>query len=286
MENQPFFLWIDSFDPHEPWDPPSKYAELYSNFDGEEKLKAQYFGEVTFADKWFGRLLEKIDHLGLLDNTIIMLLSDHGTQLLDHGHYGKQYPVTHPSQYAHDTQINWIIRHPDGPRGKHVLQFVQTHDLMPTILSLLNIPFKRQDLIMDGEDVWSLVTGEKEEIRDHVVIGWCNTASVRDDEWNYVTDFTLKDDPDSALYHLSSDPEEMHNVIKEHPEVVKKQRERLEVVLGRPLPAEPSEKLPPSEIPAILQYLKYRYNYTLTPGEEALFLRSCNKNERENYISE
>lgn len=280
LENQPFFLWIDSFDPHEPWDPPSKYAELYSNFDGEEKLKAQYFGEVTFADVWFGRLLEKIDDLGLLDNTIIMLLSDHGTQLLDHGHYGKQYPVTHPSQYAHDTQINWIVRHPDGPRGRHITQFVQTHDLTPTILAMLDIPFERQDSIMDGENVWSLVTGEKEIIRDHVVIGWCNTASVRDDEWNYVTDFTLKNDPESALYHLSQDPEENCNVMGEEPNIVKKQRKRLETILGQPLPAQPTEKLPFSELPRILEYLKNRYNYKLTEGEINLFLRSCNKDKR------
>jgi len=277
LDNQPFFLWVDSFDPHEPWDPPSKYAELYSNYKGEESLKAQYFGEVTFADRCFGRLLEKTDELGLLDNTIIMLLSDHGTQLLDHGHYGKQYPVTHPSQYAHDTQINWIVRHPEGPRVKHISQFVQTHDLMPTILGLLNIPFEQRDLIMDGEDVWPLVTGEKEEVRDHVVIGWCNTASVRDDEWNYVTDFTLKDDPQSALYHLSLDSGEIRNIVKEQPDIVNKQRKRLETVLGQPLPAQPDEKLPTSEIPAILEYLKYRHNYKLTAGEEDLFLRSCSK---------
>lgn len=257
MENQPFFLWLDSFDPHEPWDPPRRYADHYCpNYRGidfihptasgvgsasdttpeeQERIKALYFGEVSFVDKWVGHFLMKVDELGLRDDSIIMFLSDHGVQLLEHGRFGKDSRALHP----YNTQINWAIRHPEGPKGKHVKAFVQSHDVMPTALSLLGINYS----LVDGENVWPLVIGERERIRDHVVIGWASgppapwgRASVRDEEWNYVTAID-RDDPNAELYHLPSDPEEHDNVISDYPDVVAKQRARLEAVLGQPLPA-------------------------------------------------
>jgi hypothetical protein len=96
----------------------------------------------------------------------------------------------------------------------------------------------------DGEDVWPLATGERESVRDHVVTGWAGwsdgrasgRASVRDDEWNYVVAVDAED-PNAELYHLPSDPDEEENVIVHHPDVVKRQRTRLEAVIGQPLPA-------------------------------------------------
>ena len=99
----PFFLWIDSFDPHEPWDPPPGYADEYlPDYSGKDfitpgaasetgdpteeelrRIKALYLGEVTFVDKCIGQLLSKIEDLKLRDDTLVVLLSDHGTQLRD-----------------------------------------------------------------------------------------------------------------------------------------------------------------------------------------------------------
>ena len=82
--NAPFFLWIDSFDPHEPWDPPREYADRYRpDWDGKdfitpgagnegdgvsdaerERIKALYFGEVTLVDRWVGHLLDRVDESG------------------------------------------------------------------------------------------------------------------------------------------------------------------------------------------------------------------------------
>jgi len=260
IDNQPFFLWIDSFDPHEPWDPPKAYADRYcANYAGKdfvfpgaayqggepspeelERIKALYFGEVTFVDKWVGHLLNKIDDLNLRDETIVMVTCDHGTQLLDHGRFGKGTTDLHPF----NTQLIWFIRYPDGPGGHHVSGFVQSHDLFPTALHLLNIEYAR----CDGENVWPLVTGQSDAIRDHVVIGWAGwgsgpaagRSSVRDDEWNYIVTID-KDDPDAELYYLPSDPDEKNNVIANHPEIVSEQRTRLEAVLGQPLPARLNE---------------------------------------------
>jgi len=264
--NQPFFLWVDSFDPHEPWDPPREYADkYYPNYEGKEyifgrpppyatekeveRVKALYYGEVTLVDKWFGYFMHELEDTGLLDNTIIMLLSDHGTQLMDHGRFGKDPNELHPF----NTQILWYIRHPDGPRNKHISAFVQGHDVMPTILSLLGIPYAD----LDGENVWPLVTGEKEQIRDHIVIAWAGWSngpavgrvSVRDEEWNYVCNVG-QNDPNPELYHLPDDPDEKINVADQYPEVVSKQRKRIEAVLKQPLPGIMNEicDLPPSTL--------------------------------------
>ena len=252
VENQPFFLWIDSFDPHEPWDPPREYADLYyPNYSGIEyilgrppknatpeeieRIKALYFGEVTLVDKWFGLFFEKIVELGLLDNTILMVVSDHGTEIMDHGHFGKRPQELHPF----NTRILWMVRHPEGPRGKEIYEFVQSHDLFPTALNLLDIPCPQ----VDGENVWPLVTGEREKIRDYIVIGWAGwrigpaggRVSVRTREWNYVT--TIDKLGEEELYYLPKDREEKNNIVKDYPEIARKLREKVEALLGQRLPA-------------------------------------------------
>ncbi|MBN1643160.1 MAG: sulfatase [Anaerolineae bacterium] len=269
--NAPFLLWIDSFDPHEPWDPPLAYADAYYAHDGIdyiypedrvatpaelERIKALYCGEVTFVDKWVGAFLDVVDQLRLWDDTVVVMTSDHGTQLMDHDRYGKGADALHPF----NTQIPLYIRHPSGPHGFEVSAFVQSHDLMPTLLRLLDVPYAN----VDGADAWTLVTGARERLRDHVVIGWASfangsaagRASVRDDEWNYVTSVHERD-PNPELYRLRHDPEERHNVHDLHPEVVALQRRRVEAVVGQPLPAQLNEVCDPS-VPPLATYLRHR----------------------------
>jgi arylsulfatase A-like enzyme len=246
-DNTPFFLWVDSFDPHEPWDPPKEYVAKYSSdYTGldplypqmipdrtaaeDERAKALYFGEVTFVDRWIGRFLDTVDSLDLWDDTLVIVASDHGTQLLDHGLLGKGCPYLHP----HSTRLNLLVRHPQVPGGTGVDGFVQAHDIPATILALLGI-----DQPMEGLDFWPLVTGETNAIRDHVVIGWAHWAdgpavgyaSVRDPQWNYIVSVG-KRERDERLFHLAQDPEEQENVIESHPDIAAMQRERVERVIG------------------------------------------------------
>ena len=243
---------MDGFDPHEPWDPPRAYADMYMpDYEGKEfiwpgmqgpeateeeieRIRALYFGEVTFVDSRLGRFLEQIDELKLWDNTMVVFTSDHGTQVLDHGAFGKS--PNNLRQYL--TRIALHIHHPNGPQGVHIDGLVQAHDLAPTVLTQLGVPAE-----MDGMDFWPLVTGESQRIRDHVVIAWADWAegrargrvSVRDDEWNYVVG-TGYEDESAQLYDLENDPNEDTNVVHQHPEVLAKQRARIEVVLKQPLP--------------------------------------------------
>jgi len=103
-----FFLWVDTWDPHEPWEPPGFYTELYwPKYDGEvvepaydrwqnrpdlnlteEKVKkahACYCGEVTMVDTWFGYFLRRLENMDLMKNTAIIFTSDHGFYFGEHG---------------------------------------------------------------------------------------------------------------------------------------------------------------------------------------------------------
>jgi len=254
--NAPFMLWVDGFDPHEPWDPPASFADMYMpDYDGLdfiwhhqgpdateeeiERVKALYYGETSFVDECIARFMDTIDALKLWDDTIVVLTSDHGTQVLDHGTFGKS-----PKNLRwYNTQIAMHLRHPDGPRGAHFDGFVQAHDLAPTLLGQCEIPVQ-----MDGEDFWPIAAGETDSIRDHAVIAWADWAegraqgycSVRDDRWNYQIGTGFQDD-DPKLYDLQADPHEDDNVVTANPEVEAMQRKRVEAVMRQPLPGHHEE---------------------------------------------
>jgi len=259
------FLWVDCFDPHEPWDPPSPYREMYDpDYQGqelidpvpgvvegymtEEELKhtlALYAGEVTFVDKWIGILLETIRELGLYENSLIIFMSDHGEPFGEHGIIRKARPWNY-EELAH---IPWLIRHPEGlGKGKRFSSFVQPPDLMPTILDVLGIhgklilpylaPVKHtfpQDIVISeceveltGRSILPILTGAKESIRDFAVTAHYGAQwSIRTDEWTYL--MNLHGDRKPELYHRKTDPKEQSNVWESN----KKVGDELELCLRR-----------------------------------------------------
>lgn len=111
-----FFLWIDTFDPHEPWDPPQHYVDMYDpGFTGRifeapsygirtemgitdrelQHIRARYAGEVTMVDTWFGRLLETLENLGIADETAVIFCADHGTCFDGPGDQGFIHKIPH-----------------------------------------------------------------------------------------------------------------------------------------------------------------------------------------------
>lgn len=166
-----FLLYIDTWDPHEPWDPPQYYRELYwPGHDGdqampiygywpktpgltEEKVKkahASYCGEVTMVDTWFGYLMRKIENLGLLDNTVIIFTSDHGYYFGEHGGLlGKMVfardkktgmPLngvwSHSPFYEEVTHTPLLIYMP-GVAPTAYQGLTSAVDLMPTVLDIM-----------------------------------------------------------------------------------------------------------------------------------------------------
>jgi arylsulfatase A-like enzyme len=258
------FLWVDCFDPHEPWDPPSPYREMYDpDYRGQELIdpvpgpvegymtaqelhhtKALYAGEVTFVDKWLGVLLDRIRDLGLYENSLIMFTSDHGEPFGEHGIVRKAQPWGY-EELAH---IPWLIRHPEGlGAGMQISGFVQPPDMMPTILDALGLgeelelaftaPVRLtfpQDVVIDrrtvqlhGHSLLPLLCGDGGSARDFAVTThYGRQWAIRTQEWTYLLNL---DGRPAELYHRSTDLQEQHEVASDHPEVA----DGLELTLRR-----------------------------------------------------
>jgi len=137
--------------------------------DALKHAKALYAGEVTLVDRWFGNLLEKIEDLGLLENTAIIFTSDHGTFLGEHGFIHKYNLL-----YEEIAHIPLIIRLPETHSSTHGRSngFVQPPDLMPTILELANTKIPP---VVQGKSIISLVRGGRSSERKIAV----TSASLR-----------------------------------------------------------------------------------------------------------
>lgn len=248
-DNAPWFLWIDSFAPHERWDPPMEFADAYFTTDASrnyiqpqlindtdpsgaeiERTRALYYGYVTFVDKWIGVFLDKLEQMGLYDETTVIFTSDHGTELWDKGRFGKGGD----RMYAYNTRIPLIVRQPEGDGGPFVREdFVQHQDFFPAIAVQMGLePQDLGELDLDGRDFLDADSTPPEK----VVTAWGGNVGVRDESWNMVIDSTGKGDR-RELYDLAADPEESDNVYAEHPDVVAEMTGCLEATCG-PLPYE------------------------------------------------
>ncbi len=235
---KPFFLWVDSFDPHEPWDAPLRYQKMYRDEYGYErylfgypvdtgKVRAEeypliadlYAAEVTFTDHWIGRLLEKIEQLGLLDDTIVVFASDHGTHLGEQGCLQKTAGLLNSAV----ARLPLVVRHPERSfGGKRVSGFTGAVDYMPTFLTMLGLEGLSG---MDGENFWRLAESEGAENSQRRFMGFGNFGAVRDGQWHYFQNYRGEESGKGpALYDIESDPREEKNVAAEHPGVVAEMR--------------------------------------------------------------
>lgn len=247
--NGPFYLQVEAFDPHEPWDPPQEFLEKYLKEptkhswpeppydnvivpeEGVKRLRANYAGEASNVDYWYGQVLAKIKRLGLYDNSIIVFLADHGALLNE-----QQQWVKGPEKLRKQvTHAPLLIRLPHAEHaGKRVSEFAQHPDVVPTLLGQLNLkPSER----VTGKDLWPHVLGKTDE-REYAVSAYGWIASIRTKEWNYSAvwkpeRFEGKYKP--QLYDLRKDPEELHNVADQNPTVTKELCAKLEeyVAAGR-----------------------------------------------------
>ena len=159
--------------------------------------------------------------------------------------------ITLASDYTSSIQIVGL-----GGTGANVIEsFVQNHDLMPTILGQLGIPCAWTD----GQDIWPLVTGQMDSIRDRVITSWADFSvgnargrvSVRDKQWNFCTSVGYEDENGDELFDLNTDSEEVHNVAIQHPDLVAIYRSEIESLLGQPLPGKLVEVCDPSSGPMV-----------------------------------
>jgi arylsulfatase A-like enzyme len=229
---QRFFLVVDNYDPHAPYDAPEEYAALYDEpYDGLEpfspvygpsnyltdrqlqRMRALYAGEVTMVDRWLGRFLDRMDELDLFENTLLILLSDHGVAHGEHGITGKPPYALWPEL----TDIPFMIRHPEGTRGGETSDYyASTHDVAPTILGFLGIEPEQP---MDGQDLSVLFDGGQPSERNHFTLGYDEYVWARDDRYVLLS---RNDRAQTRLYDLSADPDMKTDIADANPDVARR----------------------------------------------------------------
>ncbi len=239
-ENDPWFLWVDSFAPHERWDPPVEFADAYFKTDKSgdyihpsvinrtdpshdeiERTRALYYGYVTFIDKWIGRFLDTLEQMGKLDDTLVIFTADHGTELWEKGKFSKSPARLHP----YNTRVPLLVKLPgDRLAGTRRDDFCQHQDVFPTVCKQLGVPVPEA---VDGRDLFDPSTPAPELI----YTAWSNRLSIRTRQWNLQVDSTDPAEP-RQLYNVQDDPEEDHDVLGDHPEVADELITGLEPIVG------------------------------------------------------
>ncbi|WP_175639655.1 sulfatase [Metabacillus schmidteae] len=250
-EDKPFFLFLRHMDPHSPYLPPNPYERMF--YDGDEcdpandslkemkefkpfsdfitswipegctdseYIDAQYDGAVAYMDACIQTILTSVETLGLEEETLIIITSDHGETLNEHDCW-----YDHHSLYEHNLVVPLILKYPGKlPEGKRITDSSLIKDIMPTIVDLLGI---ETNISFDGRNLMSLVRGEDDEFKQEsefylTECTWMRKHGWRTPEWKLIIalepDFHFK--PEVELYHLIKDPKELQNVAEDEPEVV------------------------------------------------------------------
>jgi len=180
-------------------------------------------------DRWLGRFLEKMEELGLFDNTLLILLSDHGVAHGEHGYTGKVPAALYPEL----TDIVFLMRHPEGKRaGKKSDYYASTHDVAPTILSFLGVEPPRP---MEGQNLLALMHGGQPHPRPHFTLGYHNHAWCRDEDYAM---FCRHDGAEPKLFDLRTDPKMNRDIAGQRPAIARRMFEEYVIKdAGGPLPS-------------------------------------------------
>ena len=208
---QPFFLFLHYYDPHYPYDPPPPFAPTYD-------------GELAYTDQWVGKVIDKLRDLGLYDNTLVVLVGDHGEGLSERGEKEHGFLI-----YQNTLHVPLIVRGPGGPRRQPDRRKRQPRR------------HRAHGARLDGSHRAEAGRGRRPErpsprraavdepaaasIRESLwpeLYGCCGLYGVLDGPWKYIRA------PKPELYDLSRDADERHNLVEQQPQIARRLRDRLE----------------------------------------------------------
>jgi len=263
----PFFLMLHYYDIHSPYSSPAPFDEMYYQGDargpGEslteflasdrnELLKGfteiyawldgitdhdyprqQYAAGVTHADSHVGHVIGHLKHLGLYDDMLIIIMSDHGEHLGEHDLY-----YAHSMPYQEVLHVPLLIKLP-GNRfaGARQEGWVSIMDILPTVLEVANLPLPDG---LDGRGLLDQIEGRRSRqpaqlVAEHGQDGTRYSKTVVDPPWKLV--WLRENDQDiRELYHLERDPGEQDNVASDYPDIVTRLETRLWELFDRESP--------------------------------------------------
>lgn len=253
-QSSPFFLFVHYWDAHTPYVPPAPFDRMF--YGGDERRsdcqtmapvwaceqfkwyfhewmpgvtdiefpKAQYDAEIAYMDACLAHIFNRLDELGLSEDTLIVMTADHGEELDEHGCW-----FDHHGLYDTNLHIPLILRWPGQiPAGLRIRGMTAMMDIMPTILDYAGVSTER--LVFDGSSLRPVMDGiafEEDQPPFRTVIHltentWMKKRGVRTGEWKLIR--ALEADfhgfPEVELYHIISDPIEKINVAEKEPGIV------------------------------------------------------------------
>jgi len=251
-----FVGMVHLYSTHTPYDPEPQFREQYCDpaYDGpidafyaEHRIAIEqgkyeptaadvaqiqnlYLGGVAQADRDVGLVLDELRRLGELDDTVVILTSDHGEELHEHGLW------EHNWMYQTNLRIPLIVSWPNGPEGfasgRREDAIVESIDVFPTVCDLLDIELPAEIdeyQQLDGRSLVPLLRGEVDSIKDYSFAENGDYVSIQDAEWKLIVRAeVLKDGgwegaksgaiETPRLFHLAEDPDEHDNVFATEPE--------------------------------------------------------------------
>jgi choline-sulfatase len=235
-----FFTWIHLYDPHDPYEPPGRYAVEYAD--------RPYDGEVAWSDELVGRVLTTLRDAGVSEKTLVVVTSDHGEGLGEHGEDVHGYFV-----YETTLHVPLVVHGPGVKAGTRVDTLVRSVDLFPTLLEMAAIGGPATS----GRSVAPAFRGGPladepsfaESLVPLVHYGWSDLRTVRDGRWKYILA------PRPELYDLDRDPREVSNLVDAEPARARAMRAGLEQRLRVEQSAARSEPAAAAVPPDLLEKL-------------------------------
>ncbi len=235
---RPFALVVDAFGPHEPFDPPPAFAGMYGERvrGGAEPIQPfappignieltgltpelvrrageLYAGEVSFADVWLGRLLDHLDSSRLAEETVVVMMSDHGVLLGEHGFVGK----TGSQTYREIVDVPLMIRDPAGRgAGRTSDYFASTYDIAPTVVAAAGLTPPGR---MEGEDLSVILDGGEPPARPVFTASYDDSVVAGDGRWFLISD---NSGGERRLFDTQRDPREFRDLASRRPEITER----------------------------------------------------------------
>ena len=229
-KDEPFFCYISANAPHLPYNVPESYYNDYKDFDIPEFQKI-FYGMITNVDDNFAKLQKTLKDLKIIDNTIVIFMTDNGTASGYIDVDGKMYGFNagmkgiKNSEYEGGHRVPFFISYPNGNigGGKDVEALTAHLDILPTLATLCGIEMPELDI--DGSDISSLMLDDEATLdREYLItdsqrvqapIKWRKSA-VMSDKMRLVNG--------EELYDVSIDPGQLNDLASQNPEQVKKMR--------------------------------------------------------------
>lgn len=189
-EEDDFLLWVEPFDPHEPFEVPQKYLDMVGDdYDGKlffwpeykqvdragitpealKHIRKRYLALLLMTDTWLGKIFDVMDRYHMWEDTLFIYTTDHGYMLGEHGYLAKNYMPAYNEVF----HIPLIVHMPGDIRaGLRIEALTQNIDIMPTLLEYYGISQDSCRNRLHGKSWLPLIRGEINKLRDCVLYGY------------------------------------------------------------------------------------------------------------------